>query len=203
VQLAAEFIRNDAERAAFLNQGRTAQTERQTPLLYIARDFDDEKRRLIEIVRERQVVDRSIAVLFHRNKQVYGFAQELMAAGLEVETWDRRNGRALDFSSGIPKILTLYSAKGLTFDTVIMPRLVQAAFPPLMPNSRREKLLFVGVTRATKWVYLSAEDGRAIGELDRLRPLALLPDAPITIQSWEDSGGGEGPVSPSDPLDLL
>ena len=200
VQVAAAFVPNDAERAAFLNQGRTAQSELQTPLLYMARDFDDEKKRLIEIVRERQVVDERIAILFPLNNQVNGFATELRRNGLEVET---RDGGVLDFSSGVPKVLTVYSAKGLTFDTVIMPRLRPASFPLLMPKSGREKLLFVGITRATKWVYLSAEDGRAIGELDRLRALALLPNAPITIQSWRDSRGEDATVPPRDPLDLL
>jgi len=202
IQCAAEFIPDGAERAAFLNQGRTAQTERQTPLLYMARDFDDEKKRLIEIIRERQVVDRSIAILFHLRRQVHGFAQGLRDEGLEVETWDRRNSRVLDFSSGIPKILTLHSAKGLTFDTVIMPRLVQASFPRVS-DMRRERLLFVGITRATKWVYLSTVEGNGISELDKLVKLSALPDAPITIQSWRESRREDGTVPPRDPLDLL
>jgi superfamily I DNA/RNA helicase len=202
VQVAAAFVPDDAERAAFLNQGRTAQTELQTPLLYMARTFEDEKRRLIEIIRERQVVDRNIAILFPLNKQVYGFAQGLRDEGLEVETWDRKNGRALDFGSGVPKILTLHSAKGLTFDTVIMPRLVQASFP-LVSDIRREKLLFVGITRATKWVYLSTVEGNGISELNKLVKLSALPDAPITIQSWRDSRGEDATVPPRDPLDLL
>lgn len=211
VRLAASFIPDDAERAAFLNQGRTAQTELQTPLLYTALDFEDEKNRLIEIIRERQVVDRSISILFHLRRQVHGFAQGLRAAGLEVETWDRKNGRALDFGSGIPKILTLHSAKGLTFDTVIMPRLVQGSFPHVS-DVRREKLLFVGITRATKWVYLSTVDGDAISELDRLGELSVAADKPVTVQSWSDvqspqpdgnSARREDAGSPKDPLDLL
>jgi superfamily I DNA/RNA helicase len=209
VQLAAVFIRDDDDRAAFLNQGRTAQTELQTPLVYEAESFDDEKARLIEVIRERQVVDRSIAILFHLRRQVKGFAQGLRDEGLEVETWDRRDGSVLDFGNGIPKVLTLHSAKGLTFDTVIMPRLVRNSFTRVS-DTRRERLLFVGITRATKWVYLSAVDGDAINELDRLRELAASQSAPVTIQSWSEAPAkiyrnpsGEDPGSSNNPLDLL
>lgn len=210
VQVAAEFISDVAERAAFLNQARTAQTELQTPLFYEAEDFDDEKERLIEIIRERQVVDRSIAILFHLNRQVKGFAKGLRDAGLEIETWDRRSGAELDFGSGIPKVLTLHSAKGLTFDTVIMPRLVEMSFRHVS-NARREKLLYVGITRATRWVYLSTVDGDAISELERLRKLSTLQSSPVTMQIWGDSPSSEAPTpvgdkassSPDDPLDLL
>jgi superfamily I DNA/RNA helicase len=210
VQVAAEFISEAAERAAFLNQARTAQTELQTPLFYEAEDFDDEKERLIEIIRERQVVDRSIAILFHLKKQVWGFAKALREAGLEVETWDRRDGSVLDFASGLPKVLTLHSAKGLTFDTVIMPRLVEMSFRRVS-DARREKLLYVGITRATKWVYLSTVDGDAISELARLRELSTLQPSPVTMQSWSDSPTSEAPTplgdkasgSSDDPLDLL
>jgi superfamily I DNA/RNA helicase len=207
VRTAAEFIPDDAERAAFLNQGRMAQTERQTLLLYMARDFNDEMKRLVEIVRERQIVDQRIAILFYRNDQVHCFTTGLREEGLEVETRE-----ALDFDSGAPKVLTLHSAKGLTFDTVIMPRLRQAAFPPLMTTSGREKLLFVGITCATKWVYFSAEDSQAISELDRVKKLSMLPNAPVTLQSWRDGPSSqpegklpreEDPDLPTDLLDLL
>jgi ATP-dependent exoDNAse (exonuclease V) beta subunit len=177
--------------------------------VYEAESFDDEKARLIEVVRERQVVDRSIAILFHLRRQVKGFAQGLRDEGLEVETWDRRDGSVLDFGNGIPKVLTLHSAKGLTFDTVIMPRLVRNSFTRVS-DTRRERLLFVGITRATKWVYLSAVDGDAINELDRLRELAASQSAPVTIQSWSEAPAkiygnpsGEDPGSSNNPLDLL
>ena len=209
VQVAAEFISDAAERAAFLNQARTAQTELQTPLFYEAEDFDGEKKRLIEIIRERQVDrDRSIAILFHLRRQVWGFAQALRDAGLEVETRDPQEGNTLDFGNGIPKVLTLHSAKGLTFDTVIMPRLVEGSFRRVS-DARREKLLYVGITRATKWVYLSTVEGKAISELDRLRVLADGPAPPITFQSWSDPIAMPPPPPPEeDPgddglLDLL
>jgi superfamily I DNA/RNA helicase len=187
VRIAAEYIADSSERAAFLNQSRTEQMEKQTPLLYEAADFEDERRRLIEIVRERQVVDRSIAILFPLRKQVAGFAHGLREAGIEVDTWDRWRRTPMSFSNGVPKVLTFHSAKGLTFDTVLLPRLVPNSFP-MVSSPRLEKLMYVGITRATKWVYLSTIKGRGIDALNRLRKLAEMDDAPIGVQSWDEKG---------------
>ena len=216
VRIAAEFIADSSERAAFLNQNRTEQMEKQTPLLYEAADFEDERRRLIEIVRERQVVDRSIAILFPLRKQVAGFAHGLREAGIEVDTWDRWRRTPMSFSNGVPKVLTFHSAKGLTFDTVLLPRLVPGSFP-MVSSARFEKLMYVGITRATKWVYLSTIKGSGIDGLIRLRKLAEIEDAPISVQSWNKNdlsaapsiGLATGPATDSgdqesdDLLDLL
>jgi superfamily I DNA/RNA helicase len=178
VRIAAEFIADPGEREAFLNQARTAQTEIQTPLLYEAEDFDDEKARLIEVLRERQLVDRSIAILFPLKRQVEGFAQGLRAEGIPVETV---KNDALDFSTPLPKLLTFHGAKGLTFDSVLMPRLVKNSFAGPM-SKRTERLLYVGLTRATKWLYLSGTRGAMLPELDRIRSLADEHPPVITVQ---------------------
>jgi superfamily I DNA/RNA helicase len=178
VRIAAEFIPDRAEREAFLNQGRTAQTEIQTPLLYEAADFDDEKARLIEVLRERQLVDRSIAILFPLKRQTEGFAEGLRAEGIPVETV---KNDALDFSTPLPKLLTFHSAKGLTFDSVLMPRLVKNSFAGPM-SKRTERLLYVGLTRATKWLYMSGTRGAMLPELDRIRSLADEDPPVIAVQ---------------------
>ena len=178
VRIAAEFIPDRAEREAFLNQGRTKQTEIQTPLLYEALDFEDEKARLIEVLRERQLVDRSIAILFPLKRQTEGFAEGLRAEGIPVETV---KNDALDFSTPLPKLLTFHSAKGLTFDSVLMPRLVKNSFAGPM-SKRTERLLYVGLTRATKWLYLSGTRGAILPELDRIRSLADEDPPVVTVQ---------------------
>jgi superfamily I DNA/RNA helicase len=178
VRIAAEFIPDPAEREAFLNQGRTKQTEIQTPLLYEAPDFEDEKARLIEVLRERQLVDRSIAILFPLKRQVEGFAEGLREEGIPVETV---KNDALDFSTPLPKLLTFHSAKGLTFDSVLMPRLVKNSFAGPM-SKRTERLLYVGLTRATKWLYLSGTRGAMLPELDRIRSLSDEDPPVVTVQ---------------------
>jgi len=210
IRVAAEFIADPAEKAAFLNQNRAEQAEKQTPLLYEAKDFEDERARLIEVVRERQIVgDRSIAILFPKRDQVFGFSTELRRAGLEVDTWDRWRQTPMNFSNGVPKALTFHSAKGLTFETVLLPRLVNGSFP-MTSFARLEKLMYVGITRATKWAYLSTINGSGIPVLDRLRQLSVQEDAPITVQRWNErtyttqtSGVDGSPPADDDLLDLL
>jgi superfamily I DNA/RNA helicase len=51
-------------------------------------------------------------------------------------------------------VLTYHSAKGLTFDSVLMPGVTRSAIRARHSSVRR--MLFVAVTRATHWVYLSS-----------------------------------------------
>lgn len=205
VKLSARLIDDAKEREAYLNQSRTFQTEKETPLLYLASDFEDEKRRLIEILRVRTLnQDESIAILLPTKRKVYGFAQGIREAGIEVET-----PKEMKFTNNLPKIMPYPSAKGLTFDTVLMPRLVQSSFSQI-DASRVLRLLFVGITRATKWVYLSACQGQEITVLERLNSLAA--ENAMTIQTWSPTAPHKGrkprdeePGSPEtgDILDLL
>lgn len=202
VRLASEFIQNAQDRAAFLKQSRTSQTEIQTPLLYEADGFEDERARLVEVLRERQIVDRSIGILFATNRQVEGFAQGFREKGIPVET--RKNG--LDFASQIPKVLTLHSAKGLTFDSVLMPRLVSATFAR-RPEELTNRLLYVGITRATKWLYLSTVTGSAIPALSWIRKLSELKPPVVTLgkrtTETPDSANRINQIQEDELLDIL
>jgi superfamily I DNA/RNA helicase len=185
VRLAAALIDDDEERESFINQGRVAPRQKETPLLYYTTaNGDDEMRRLEEVIRERQLVGDRIAVLFPTQRKLYGFAKALRERGLELETQ-----KELDFATTKPKLITYYSAKGLTFDTVLMPRLVGDQAWKMM-EARAAKLLFVGITRATRWAYLSATESEQLSALRRLLPLVERGD--LTI-----SRGGNGSVSSS------
>lgn len=157
VEVAAHLISDPAEKEAFRNQTRQPQTERQTPLVYRARNFEDEKQMLYQVIRERQVKNESIAILLPQNRQVFGFAQGLHEVGIEAEVPAKGGNQAFpthDFSTSRPKLMSFYGAKGLTFDSVIMPRLVPNSFINVSAE-RIERLLFVAITRATKWCYFS------------------------------------------------
>ena len=145
------------------------------PLLYRAPDADEERNRLVDIVRTRQLKGDRIGILFPQKRQVAGFAQGLREAGLQVETqdvsWKRsEDDDGLDFDTSRPKLLTYHSAKGLTFDTVLMPRLTTRSFPDIS-EERIDRLLFVGITRATKWIYMSTTSGKELPSLSKLEPL--------------------------------
>jgi superfamily I DNA/RNA helicase len=165
VSLASLLVDDQEEREAYIRQHRTAQTERETPLLFVAEKFEAERERLIEILRVRQAKGEKVGVLLPKKDQVFGIAQSIRTAGLEIETPDNTN-----FNSELPKIMPYYSAKGLTFDTVLLPRLVRSSFPHIS-NARIARLLFVGITRATKWVYMSTCRDGEIAVLQRFEPL--------------------------------
>jgi superfamily I DNA/RNA helicase len=158
VDVAAHLIPDTAEREAFRNQTRQAQTEKQTPLIYFAKDFEAEKEMLHEMVRERLLKNERIAILLPQKRQVFGFAQGLSEVGIDVEVpAQRARGQSLpthDFNSPRPKLMSYHSAKGLTFDSVFMPRLVARSFPHTTAD-RLERLLFVAITRATQWCFMS------------------------------------------------
>lgn len=181
-QMAALFIPDEKRRAAYLQQTKTSQTDIETPLLYQAAGFDDEKEMLVEMIKLRIQKGERVAILLPLKRQVFGFAQGLRKAGLEVETQDD-----LKFASDTPKVITYHSAKGLTFDSVLLPRLTPRSFPASTPE-RIERLLFVALTRATRWAYLST-DGQ-LPHLQRLEP--LIKAKQITLKS---AGSPSAPVS--------
>lgn len=172
VRVAATFIRDPVERKAFIEQNPPLDKgERQTPLLYLAQGFKDERKHLIEVVRTRLDRNERIAILFPTRKHVFGYAKGLREAGLEVEVpgqpgRKRRNTMAtIDFDTSRPKLMAYPSAKGLTLDTVLMPCLNRRLFR--VSGEQLERWLFVGITRATKWIYFSTSDGDSAMYLER------------------------------------
>lgn len=177
--LAATLLHSAAERQAFLNQRKATQIEKTTPLLYIATDVVDEKNRVATVIKDRLVMGDRIAVLFQTNAKLYSMANFLAEKGLEVEVPVKRTKKTYfthDFQSDRPKLMTYYGAKGLTFETIIMPRLVPSSFTGI-GHTRLEKLLFVGITRATKWVFLSMTEGPTLPFIKKL----LKPELKETI----------------------
>lgn len=160
VEVAACLISDQGEREAFRNQTRQPQIERQTPLIYFARHFEDEKQMLYHIVRERLLKNESIGIFLPQRRQVFGFAKGLTEVGIEVEVPPQSGRRntfpTIDFTSSRPKLMPYHSAKGLTFDSVLMPRLVSNSFN-FTSSERIERLLFVAITRAMKWCYFSTD----------------------------------------------
>ena len=84
-ELAATLL-SEEKRQQYLAQVRIPQSERLTPLLYYANSREEETRRMIEILRTRMDAGDQIAVLFPRTNMIYGYAQAMKEAQLEVET---------------------------------------------------------------------------------------------------------------------
>ena len=186
VDAASQFIDDPEERQAYIRQTCTSQTDIETPLFYRASDFEDERRKLIEVTKVRLEKGEKVAILLPQKRQVYGFAKGLQEAGLPVETQE-----ALSFVSDLPKLITMHSAKGLTFDTVLLPRLNARSFINVSP-ARMERLLFVAITRATRWLYISTDHEGTFTPLLRLYP--LIGKKRLTMQI----GGTDADLAPTD-----
>lgn len=164
-ELAAQFIPDETRRQDFMQQASNLEMDRSRPLFFVADSFPDEVARLIEMVRLRLSYGDSIAVLFPQQRQVHGFAKGFKEAGIDVEVQQR--DAPIDFSNPIPKLMTYHQAKGLTFDSVFLPRLNQSSFPGRMAE-RIGHLCFVGVSRAVKWVYMSGNKQALIAPMQEL-----------------------------------
>jgi len=164
-ELAAQFIRDESRRHEFLQQAANAEMDRSRPLLYVADNFPDERAHLIEMVKLRLSYGNSIAVIFPQQSQVHGFARGFAEAGIEVEV--QKMGSPLDFSHSLPKLMTYHQAKGLTFDSVFLPRLGRSSFPDKM-QERFGHLCFVGISRAVKWIYMSGENDSLLPAIQAL-----------------------------------
>jgi len=174
-QLGSYFIADPESRQNYLNQVRTAQTDRERPLCFIAYDHNQEMDRLAEMIRRRQMMNERVGIIVPQNDQLFGFAAGLAQRKIVVRTaaapQDGSGGAdpPVRFDDLCPIIATYHSAKGLTFDSVMLPRLNEHALF-FVQGELRQRLLFVGIARATKWVYLSATQPQSsVVELPLLR----------------------------------
>ena len=158
-QLAAQFVPDQTRREQFLLQASNVEMDRAKPLLYLAGNADDERKRLIDMVRLRLSYGDSIAVLFPQQRQVHGYARGFSEAGVDVAVHRRED--PIDFTNRVPKLMTYHQAKGLTFDSVFLPRLDTRSFTEAM-QPRVRHLMFVGVSRAIKWVFMTGVNGQLI-----------------------------------------
>ena len=83
---------------------------------------------------------------------------------------DTREG--IEFGDPRPKVLSYHEAKGLTFDSIFMPRLDTGAFTEHLLR-RQLPLMFVGVSRAMRWACLSTLAERMIP------PVAAIVDGDV------------------------
>lgn len=154
-----------------------AAKEREKPLLYIASDWDDEVDQIARVLRERMHLKQRTCVIVPTNRDLYGLANRLQERGVTIEKAvpPRRGEATADFESMIPKIATYHSAKGLTFDCTVLPRLVELNFKRV-EGERRARLLLVGITRAMRWVHLSTVRNYELKEISVLRTAAARGD---------------------------
>ncbi len=183
-QLASYFIADRNLRSQYLNRIHAVQQVRERPLLFIASSLDQEIDRLAEIVHQRQLMNERVGIIVATNRQLHGITKGLEKRGIEVEKAIRRySSNAVevlcDFGNMAPKIATFYMAKGLTFDSVLLPRLSNSSFPGTRGEAR-QRIVFVGIARATQWAYLSTLKESGLDEMEILREASR--NGHLTIQ---------------------
>lgn len=206
VEVASQLITDPLERDAFRNQTRQPQTERQTPLIYFSPNFEDDRKNLHLMVRERQLKGDRIGILLPQKRHVFGCANGLLDSGIDIEVPPQRFGNnsytAHDFSSPRPKLMSYHSAKGLTFDSVFMPGLTQGLFPHIR-GERLQRLIFVAITRATKWCYISTPADQPLPLIqEKLVPLAAIGKISTTDGRTHSTIRAQEKAN-DDPLDFL
>ena len=133
------------------------------PVYFRADSPEDELDRLADVVRQREYLGDRIGILVTRPRLVHRLAGDLAARGIEVEKAIAADAQNVfhppyDFGRITPKITTYEMGRGLTFDVVLLPCLPGEAFSGLDEDQIRFSL-FSGISRARKWVFLSAVGG--------------------------------------------
>ena len=163
-ELAAEFVPDAEERAGYLRQVRTEQSEREQPVVLVGLEPPDELAFLEDALRTRLARSERVGILVPKRRVMAEIAAALRGRGIEVETPER-----MDFAGDRPKVMPYHSAKGITLDSVLLPGLQTENFRRYTP-ARVERLLFVAITRAQAWAGLSTvvEDTQVFAPLQRL-----------------------------------
>jgi len=138
----------------------------ETPLVLRAASRAEEGARVASLAKERRERGERVAILVPRRDQLPAMEGALATGGL-------------DPGEEGPMVFTYHAAKGLSFDSVFLPRLVPSSFRGY-GDEGAHRLLHVGVTRATRWVCLSTVSGE---ELPLLQDLCRASGpADLTVQ---------------------
>jgi len=167
-KVAAAFLPPE-RRESYLKAGHQVQPGTvRVPAFFTATNEANEWERLAEIVRGEIERNVRVGILLPTNRLVGITSKRLAAHGIAIDTIVAWEADKANFNDLTPKALTIHGAKGLSFDTVILPRLSTRAYGSMTDTA---SLLFVGTARALDWVYLSTTGGEELPELGGLAPL--------------------------------
>jgi superfamily I DNA/RNA helicase len=117
--------------------------------------FDDEKSQveaIIDIVTKKNM--KNVGILVPNNDLVLSTMKLFNDLHFPCEFKynagynDKRNRVTLDFTTDLPKLMTYHSAKGLQFETVILP------FYEGATDTEAQKALYVAMTRTYRFLYV-------------------------------------------------
>lgn len=102
----------------------------------------------------------------------------------------------LDDQSGTVSLMTLHTAKGLEFPVVFITGVEEGLIPHQMSVdevggiSEERRLMYVGITRARKRLYLTLASTRSVfGDIGIAMPSRFLQEIPAELIDWRQSPG--------------
>lgn len=128
------------------------------PVLIVAKNAREEAELVAERIERALATDRAlddVAVLFRIKRHMEDVAAALRRRRIVVQSMNDMQFKAFDWSKPSVKLLTLHSAKGLEFPLVVVAALDAMPFKD-EAIEEEVRLLYVGMTRATHELVLSA-----------------------------------------------
>ena len=122
--------------------------------------YDDEKSQIeaiIDIISKKNM--KNVGILVPNNDLVLSTMKSFNDLNFPCEFKynagynDKRNRVTLDFTTDLPKLMTYHSAKGLQFETVILP------FYEGANDKESQKALYVAMTRTYRYLYVMYSGG--------------------------------------------
>jgi len=152
---------------------------------------NDEVKTIKDIIDNRG--QDTVGVLLPRQKASGYIAQGLQELGLrEIEYYTSRSASSINFENEDPKIMTFWSAKGLQFDTVVIPFLSNSygSGNVFSKGENEMRAIYVAFTRARKNLYFIAEQNHTFPYEDDLN-----------MEYVEETGKEEKIVNPGEIFD--
>jgi superfamily I DNA/RNA helicase len=166
VDVAASFIVDKAEAAKFRASNLLPLEGIETPVALQFNSDAEEWDALARALEERALLNQTSAILCPTNYWVGRVQKELEARGVPT------SGDAdADFTDLQPEILTFHKAKGLTVDAVFLPGLLDSRFRGFGSDELISNILFVGLTRATRFLWLGLRAAGGWSHLDIIKEL--------------------------------
>jgi superfamily I DNA/RNA helicase len=187
VDVASVFLPDD-EAERFRASNLLPLAEREVPMLEESVSDEAELDVLAKRLGERALLGQRSAVLVPYRDAVRRVATGLRKRGVNVVDMDEA-----EFDDIRPVVITYHSAKGLTVESVLLPQLTASAFPARDDVTRVRNQLFVGISRATHWVWLGRRTGQDLPDIPGFDQFpALERRGSLTVVRT----GAEGQTSP-------
>ena len=125
-------------------------TEKELPYLLRFVDEKSQIEAMVNIIEKKKM--KNVGILLPNNDCVMSLIKSFSDIGFDCEykykTGDVSTEDNLDFRTNKPKVMTYHSAKGLQFETVILPFYEGAI------SKNRRKALYVAMTRSYRFLYI-------------------------------------------------